>query len=241
MKSIRCIGGVDVAALTETEALNVIHARFREQTKTAIFFANSNLIVKCKKMHGKLNGGSAIILNDGLAMDIASIMTTGNKFPTNLNGTDFCPLLLRTIGEDARVVLLGGKPGVASMAGVNLTKLTGIKVVGSFDGYQDLSSDDLIKSINHCRPNIVLVALGNPLQEEWIFNNIESLNSILFLGVGALMDYMAGNVKRSPLLIRKARLEWLHRLTREPIRLGRRYTLDALVFFYMVIRQMQNA
>jgi beta-1,4-glucosyltransferase len=78
---------------------------------------------------------------------------------------------------------------------------------------------------------VVLVALGNPVQEEWILNHRQALDASILIGVGALFDFWAGDKPRAPRAIQKMRLEWLYRLALEPRRLLRRYSVDLLVFF----------
>jgi UDP-N-acetyl-D-mannosaminuronic acid transferase (WecB/TagA/CpsF family) len=83
--------------------------------------------------------------------------------------------------------------------------------------------------------------MGNPIQEEWILTNRDRLDVPLVLGVGALFDFTAGLVDRAPQFIRQARLEWAYRLSREPRRLLKRYTVDTARFFLIVMLQKDSA
>jgi beta-1,4-glucosyltransferase len=87
------------------------------------------------------------------------------------------------------------------------------------------------------RPDIVLVALGNPLQEEWIAANATAIGAPLILGVGAFFDFISGSIPRAPALMRRLRLEWLYRWGHEPGRLRRRYTVEMTRFSAEVLRQ----
>lgn len=88
----------------------------------------------------------------------------------------------------------------------------------------------MIDDINASGADIVLVALGVPAQELWLHRNADKLNANLTLGVGALFDFLAGNVTRAPKMVRKAKMEWVWRLAMEPRRMARRYLLGNVEF-----------
>jgi beta-1,4-glucosyltransferase len=94
----------------------------------------------------------------------------------------------------------------------------------------------LCQRINASGADIVLVALGNPRQEEWIRQNMGALNANLLVSVGALLDFLSGGVRRAPMWVQKIRFEWLYRLAQEPQRLLRRYTVDIARFLYLCLR-----
>jgi len=85
----------------------------------------------------------------------------------------------------------------------------------------------MIKEFN---PHLVLVGMGVPLQEKWISHHWKQLPSAVYLGVGGVFNYLAGVKKRSPIWMRDRGFEWLFRFFQEPLRLGRRYTIDNLIF-----------
>jgi beta-1,4-glucosyltransferase len=132
--------------------------------------------------------------------------------------------------------LLGGKSGVAEKAGDAIEQQTGQLVVGCADGYSHTDPSALCARINDSGADIVLVAMGNPIQEEWIRQHMGALNARLFVSVGALFDFLSGDVQRAPQWVQKIRFEWLYRLTREPRRLAQRYTLDLARFLVLCLR-----
>jgi len=85
-------------------------------------------------------------------------------------------------------------------------------------------------ALRNARPDIVYVALGFPKQEMLIRSLRGEMPSVWFLGVGISLSFVAGRVRRAPTWMRKAGLEWLHRLIQEPRRLSRRYLIDGLPF-----------
>jgi exopolysaccharide biosynthesis WecB/TagA/CpsF family protein len=83
---------------------------------------------------------------------------------------------------------------------------------------------------------VLLVALGNPLQEQWIDEHLIQLGVPVSIGVGALFDYLAGRVPRAPRWMLRMRAEWLFRLLVEPRRLWRRYVMGNPGFVWRVLR-----
>jgi beta-1,4-glucosyltransferase len=96
--------------------------------------------------------------------------------------------------------------------------------------------ESLVPIINASAPDILLVGLGNPLQETWLLKNADQLDVPLSLCVGAFFDFATGAVPRAPLWVRNIRMEWFYRLLREPARLWRRYTLDILALLVAALR-----
>ena len=94
-----------------------------------------------------------------------------------------------------------------------------------------------IDLIRHSGANILLVAMGNPKQELFIQNHLAATGCILGIGVGALFDFLAGNVPRAMPWIQRWRLEWVYRLAQEPRRLAGRYLIGNPLFLIRILRQ----
>jgi N-acetylglucosaminyldiphosphoundecaprenol N-acetyl-beta-D-mannosaminyltransferase len=84
-------------------------------------------------------------------------------------------------------------------------------------------SRELAARVNEARPDIVWVGLGAPQQELWMRANRARLHAPVLIGVGAVFDFASGTKPRAPRWLRRAGLEWVHRLVTEPRRLWRRY------------------
>ncbi|NVO05352.1 MAG: WecB/TagA/CpsF family glycosyltransferase [Rhodoferax sp.] len=229
------LAGYPVFSTTSEDLCEVLQGRLEAYRKTVLVFANTNFVLQCQPMRKWLSGDDVIIVNDGIGMDIASLLQHGKRYRDNLNGTDFMPLLLRTFAQRHKIFLLGGKPGVAEKAGDTIARQTGQRVVGCADGYSSADPGALCARINASGADIVLVAMGNPIQEEWIRQHMGALNARLLVSVGALFDFLSGGAQRAPQWVQKIRFEWLYRLSREPRRLAQRYTLDLARFLFLCV------
>src|SRR5262249_31109470 len=143
---------------------------------------------------------------------------TGRALPENFVGTDFVPRLLASLADRGpSIFLYGAAPGIATRAGAALEdRCHGLRVLGVRDGYGD--GGQVAKDVQVLRPDILLVGLGNPLQENWIARHLPTLGVSLAIGVGALFDYLAGTLRRAPGWVRRIRCEWVFRLGVEPRR-----------------------
>lgn len=198
--------------------------------RTELFFANTNFVVTCQEFAQRFEDPGITVVNDGIGMDIAARVMHGQRFKENLNGTDFIPRLLGGSPLPLRVFLFGARPEVVREASRTVESRFGHEVVGALSGYG--VEDELVcERIRNAEPDVVLVALGNPLQERWILDHAKALPPALYVGVGALFDFLAERTVRAPVWVRKLRLEWLFRLMQEPRRLWKRYTVDAFRFF----------
>lgn len=174
-----------------------------------------------------------LVLNDGIGLELAARMR-GRRFPENLNGSDFTLRLLTLAAEQGwRVYLYGGEPGVAAAARERLCEtIKGLAIVGFCDGFSNQTDEDIIADIRAARADIVIVALGQPMQELWVDAHLSATGCHLGVGVGAFLDFMSGRVTRAPRWMNRLGVEWLFRLSQEPGRLWRRYVVGNPVFLW---------
>ncbi|MGE5328157.1 MAG: WecB/TagA/CpsF family glycosyltransferase [Deltaproteobacteria bacterium] len=176
-----------------------------------------------------------MLVPDGIGVVWASWFY-GKKLPERVPGFDImADLIAWGASHGWKFYLLGGQPGVVDRAKMNLEKVyPNINVVGTHHGYFDENKEEeIIAHINLCSPNIILVGMGAPLQEKWIFKNRMRLNARVGIGVGGALDILAGKTKRAPAIFARFGLEWLYRLMKEPSRIKRMMVIP--VFFIKVI------
>lgn len=105
-----------------------------------------------------------------------------------------------------------------------------INIVGIRNGYFSADEEsNIIEQINASNPDVLLVALGAPRQEKWIYKNKHRLNAKICIGVGGTFDVLAGRAKRAPVFFQKNGLEWLYRLYKEPWRFIRMLDLPRFI------------
>jgi alpha-1,3-mannosyltransferase len=236
----RTILGVPVWVGTASQAVELLDSRFECAASSIVAFANAHALnVASRDQHIRAILQKSIIFNDGIGLDVASLVLFGKAFPQNLNGTDFTPHYLQNTRHRYRIFLLGSRPGIAERAAEHLTRrFPRHQIVGCHHGH--FAKDDTARvnaTIKASSADIVLVGMGNPRQELWLADNLETTGARLGFGVGALFDFVTGTARRAPALIRAIRLEWLHRLVREPMRLSWRYLIGSPLFILRILGQ----
>jgi alpha-1,3-mannosyltransferase len=198
-----------------------------------IVFANAhtlNLARANKNYHALLH--HVLVLNDGIGVNIASKLKYGRQFCENLNGTDLIPRYLAESRIKLRVFLLGASPDVAEACFEQCQLLfPQHEWLGFNSGYiSSAQHHSICERIRDARPDVLLVAMGNPLQEFWIRQYGASTGAKLCIGVGALFGFLSGKVNRAPSWVRYLHCEWVYRLALEPRRMWRRYLIGNVMF-----------
>jgi N-acetylglucosaminyldiphosphoundecaprenol N-acetyl-beta-D-mannosaminyltransferase len=104
----------------------------------------------------------------------------------------------------------------------------------------ELDNDTIAARIREAKPDILLVALGAPKQEKWIYMNQGELGVPCSIGIGASLDFVAGKFSRAPVWMQKTGLEWLFRLMQEPRRLFSRYFDDFTFLVSALFKQKRE-
>jgi N-acetylglucosaminyldiphosphoundecaprenol N-acetyl-beta-D-mannosaminyltransferase len=223
--------------------LDGAEARLREAvaTRTRLFIStpNTNFVVAARRdtafrdsvLHSDLS------LMDGTPLVwVARLM--GIPIPERVSGSDLFERLNMPGAPPLKVYFFGGPPGVAAQASTNLNARCGpLQCVGhdegGFGSVEDMSSDDVIARINASGADFLVVALGAGKGQAWIEHNLRRLTVPVVSHLGAVVNFVAGSVKRAPPWMRRSGLEWLWRVKEEP-RLWQRYASDAAVFLRLI-------
>lgn len=172
---------------------------------------------------------SDIVTPDGIGIVYASKIIKGNIKERAAGFDIVCGIISKLNERSGSVFLFGSKPGVAEAAAEKLkNKYNNLNIVGCRNGYFD-DDTEIIKAIQESKPDLLLVCLGAPKQEKWIYKNKKILNAGIIVGAGGTLDVLAGNVKRAPDIFIKFGLEWFYRLIKEPKRLGRMMKLPVFL------------
>ncbi len=238
--AVKTVLDVPIQGRSFDEAVDLIDDRYERGEPTAVAFANAHALnVAAENLAFRQALQQALVFNDGIGVDIASRILYGAPFRENLNGTDFTPNYLMRTRHRFRIFLLGAKPGIAERAAERFAALCPQhEIVGCQHGHFDGGEEsEVVARIRESRADVVLVAMGNPKQELFIQHRLAETGCVLGLGVGALFDFLAGNVPRAAPRVQRWRLEWVYRLVQEPRRLAGRYVLGNPLFLMRILGQ----
>jgi len=179
---------------------------------------------------------ASLTLADGVPVVWASRLL-GRPLPERICGTDLlAPLFRRAEDRAWRVFIQGGSRHAAVEARASVSAgfprlvLAGLYAPPIGFEHSAEEVEKTIAAIRRARPNLLLVALGCPKQEVFVWRHRHALEGIVALGIGSGIAYLLGWKRRAPLWMRRAGLEWFYRLLREPRRLAHRYLVRDLRF-----------
>ena len=234
----RCASVLDVPFFcgTMAEALQTLDVLVKEKKNHHVAFINAHCLnIASKDGHYKqvLKKCSAVFA-DGIGARIGAAMM-GYKVEENVNGTDMFPLLAH---KPYRIYLLGGSPEVAKTALAKSRMISGCaEFIGCADGFfREKREDEVFAELAELKPDLVLVAMGVPKQEVWIYENLSRFPGCTAIGVGGLLDFVSERIPRAPLWMRKCNIEWCFRLYQEPVRLFKRYIIGNPLFIARVLQ-----
>jgi len=170
----------------------------------------------------------------------------GTPLKEKISGSDLFPAFYKYYKNDLniKIFLLGAATGVAKKAQNNINTLVGRNMIvaaysPSFDFEKNPKEcQQIIDAINNSGATVLAIGVGAPKQEKWIVKYKEQMPNIkIFLAIGATLDFEAGYKKRSPKWMSEVGLEWFYRLLAEPQRLWKRYLVESLPFFWLLLQQ----
>lgn len=170
----------------------------------------------------------------------------GTAIKEKISGSDIFPAFYNyhKKNEDIKIFLLGAGEGIALIAQKKINKKVGRNiVVATYSPPFGFEKDEnecqnIVDMINDSGATVLVIGVGAPKQEKWLYNYKDKLPYIkIFMALGATIDFEADNVKRAPKWMSEVGLEWLFRLLCEPKRLWKRYLVDDVVFFLLILRQ----
>ena len=224
---------------SKKEFYNLIDEKLNKKEKQFIVTANPETFILSKKdltINKLLYDKKNLIIPDGISI-VKTANFLGYDFKERITGVDLAEQLLKTANKNNYKVYLFGSSQLVidKLEKIINEKYNNIKLVGATNGYIK-DKDAVMEYIKTTKPDIVLVALGIPLQEKLIYKHINDFKKGVFVGVGGSFDVLSGTKKRAPKFIIKCNLEWLYRIIKEPKRLGRfiKYNLS---FIFMIIRE----
>lgn len=188
--------------------------------KEFIVTANAEIFVKALEnpdLEEIIINKNNVIIADGI-----SIIKTAKYFNIDLNnkiaGVELCEDLLK-FAENTKLstFIYGSKEEALNLL---KNKYSKISFVGLKNGYEN-SEEKMQEEILSLEPDLIIIALGVPRQEQFINSIYKYAKKGVFIGVGGSIDVISGYKKRAPKFFRKLNLEWLYRIIKEPKRIKR--------------------
>lgn len=224
----------EIDNLTMEEAVQEIDRLVKQNQNAYVVTPNVDHIVQLER-GGELTEvykNADLILTDGKPLIWIS-KWHGTPIKEKISGSDLFPRLCALAAEKGyRMYFLGAAEGVAAKAAENLEKrFPGLQVVGTYSppfGFEkdEAEMEKIKKQIKDVKPHILIVGLGCPKQELFILHHKNELGVPISLGLGASLDFEAGNIKRAPKWMADHGLEWVYRIFQDPKRLAKRYLVD---------------
>jgi N-acetylglucosaminyldiphosphoundecaprenol N-acetyl-beta-D-mannosaminyltransferase len=227
--------GVAVDNLTMEEVLETVEAKIAEGGFHQIATANVDFIINSihdEELYETL-ARCDLVLADGLPLVWASrLLGTGLK--ERVTGVDLVPRLARLSAQRGyRIFLLGAdEESSAGTAAWMERNFPGICIAGRYCPeylpLEEMDHEEILSRIEMAKPEILLVAFGNPKQEKWLTMHRQRLEVPVCIGVGGTFDFLSGRLSRAPVWMQESGTEWLYRTIQEPSRLAKRYFSNAV-------------
>ena len=233
--------GLTIDPLTQTQVIQTITQYIDSRQPHHIVTANAEIIYQASRdpQMKTLIQTADLITPDGAGV-LWAAKYLGTPLPQRVTGIDLIHAICQTAQTTHwRIYLLGAAPGIAQKAAQNLTTLyPGCQIIGAQHGYYTPQQEpQILAQIQQAHPDIILVALGAPRQEQWIHTHQPTLQIPLAIGIGGSLDVISGNLKRAPKWMQKLSLEWLYRILIQPTRLKR---ATALPKFVLAVRRQRH-
>ena len=235
---------ISVDNVTMEEALDAVETLAAGKTPAFVLTPNVDHIVQLES-NARLREAyrrADLVLADGKPLLWISRLY-GTPIREKISGADLFPrLCARAAQKHLRLFFLGAAEGVAAEAARRLAlRYPELNVAGAYSppyGFENQPEEveKTISIVREAAPDILIVGLGCPKQECFICENLARLGVPVSLGLGASLDFEAGQVRRAPVWMSNCGLEWLYRLCQDPLRLTRRYLVDDMKIFPLMLK-----
>lgn len=223
---------LEIDNLTLLEALEKIDDLIASGGCHHVVTANPEILYRALSDKGLYEtiAQASLVTADGQGVLLAGKLLD-QPFKARVTGIDLAEALCATSGERGhKIYFLGGKEGISKKAQMAiLRRYPNANIVGEHHGYFKNDIEPLLADLREKKPDILLVAMGSPYQEEFILRYQKLLNIPVAIGVGGTLDVFSGEVKRAPELVQTLKLEWAYRILSDPKRWRRTLVLPKFV------------
>lgn len=242
MKRRISILGCQIDDLSMEETLQTIEGFIKSGQPHQHVVVNVDKLVKASRDPelSRIINECALINVDGMPVVWASRML-GKPLKERVAGVDLFEALMRRSAEkNWRVYLLGAREEVVSdVKQVYEKKYLGLTVAGYRNGYWRPEEEaEVVERIKATGADVLFVAISSPKKEHFLGRYQAEMKIPFAMGVGGTFDIAVGKVKRAPVWMQNAGLEWFYRFLQEPRRMFRRYFIDDMVFFWLLLKEV---
>jgi N-acetylglucosaminyldiphosphoundecaprenol N-acetyl-beta-D-mannosaminyltransferase len=239
--------GINMSCLSYEEMYSTFDVWLKDKTSRSHFMVliNVNTCVSAlfnKKMRDIYNSA------DLIGIDSMPFLRWARLFYYNKCDRFYAPDLLLEISRKVKekkytYYFYGGYPEAPEKLSAYIkNRFEKIRVIGKYSPpFRSLTEDEdqkICKAINDLQPDFLWIGLGSPKQDIWIYEHLEKLHGCIIIPAGATFDFFSGRINQAPLWIRNLGFEWLYRLTQDPKRLWKRYTVYNLIFIIFFCLQL---
>lgn len=227
--------------LTMAETVQAVEGFIAAGTPHQHVVVNVDKLVKASRDPAlrRIINQCALISVDGMPVVWAARLL-GKPIRERVAGIDlFEALMARAAQRGWRVFLLGAHEDVvAGVRALYTARYPGLLVAGHRNGYwQPHEEDALVEQISAARADLLFVAISSPMKEQFLGKYQARMKVPFAMGVGGSFDVAVGKVKRAPLWMQRAGLEWFYRFLQEPRRMFRRYFIDDAAFIWLLLKE----
>lgn len=217
--------GVPVSLVSMETVIEAIRGWVSRNEPSLIVTADATALVIARENPNfmALTHQAKLVTADGVGI-LWALKRLGVKHPPKVSGVELVGELCReSAASGLRLFFLGAEPGVAELAAEKLRlRYPGCNIVGTRHGYFTPDDDSLVaEEIALSRPDILLVAMGMPRQEEFFMSTQPITGAKVGIGVGGSFDVYSGRTKRAPKIVQSLHFEWLWRLILNPKKIGK--------------------
>lgn len=241
-RPVFCLLGVAFDIIDMPTVLGQLQRAVRERQRVVLSTPNVNNIVTVQGNAGYRDAvaGCELVVPDGMPLVwLARLLGIRTR---RIAGSDMFQLLMNGEAGAIRVFFFGAPEGVAEAACARLNR-DGGPVSGAgwhypgFGSVAEMTAPEVLAKINAAAPDFVVVALGTAKGQQWIERARAGLDAPLLSHLGAVVNFVAGSVRRAPLAMQHLGLEWLWRIREEPA-LWRRYATDGWALAGLCLRKV---
>jgi N-acetylglucosaminyldiphosphoundecaprenol N-acetyl-beta-D-mannosaminyltransferase len=246
--------GIGLSCLQDDEFVDAVRQAIETRSRLTVSFINPDYVLRAHRIPGlidKINKFD-VVLPDGWGIVLGG-RWLGYPVPDRQGNDDICPKVFAMCAERGYSnFLFGCSEGTPEKAAANLTETyPGLPIAGTLHGYWDVARghpgryddtdvDMMVDAINSAKPDVLHVSIPTPMQQTWVWEVVDRLEVPVIITGGSYLDHLAERVYWYPSWVNKMRLGWAYRLTREPGRLWKRYSLDLMAYGRMVANEKRS-